>query len=155
MSEHVVTVTWARGAEPFLDKRYHRTHEWRFDGGAVVPASASPHVVKVPLSDPSAVDPEEAFLAGLSYCHMLSFLWLAATRGFLVDDYRDDAVATLGKNEAGRMAILKAVLRPRIVFSGDKRPSDAELAALHHDAHDLCFLANSVRTEISVEPPRA
>jgi len=152
MGEHRSTVSWARGDARFSDRRYSRAHTWRFDGGAVVPASASPHVVPVPLSDPAGVDPEEALVAALSSCHMLTFLWLAARAGFVVDSYDDDAVGTTGKNAAGRDAVTRVVLRPSIRWSGARLPTDAELAALHHDAHEQCFIANSVTSEIVIEP---
>ena len=152
MSEHVSTVHWRRGDEAFVDGRYSRAHEWRFDGGAVVPASASPHVVRVPFSDPKGVDPEEAFVASLSSCHMLSFLWLAAKRGFVVDEYSDDAVGHLGKNSLGRDAVTRVVLGPRVRFAGHRAPTRDELDALHHEAHEICYIANSVTTTIEVKP---
>ncbi|BDI30775.1 peroxiredoxin [Capsulimonas corticalis] len=151
MSEHTSTVIWRRDpAEVFTDNRYSRAHDWTFDGGVSVRASSSPHAVRVPLSDPSAVDPEEAFVASLSSCHMLCFLSLAATRGFVVEEYRDNAVGVLKKDEAGRLAITKVTLRPRITFSGDAPTAD-EIESLHHAAHDECFLANSVKTIVGWE----
>jgi organic hydroperoxide reductase OsmC/OhrA len=151
--EHLATVTWHRGeTERFVDQRYSRAHQWRFDGGAVVAASSSPSVVRVPMSDPTAVDPEEALVASLSSCHMLFFLSHAAARGFVVDRYEDEAVGVTGKNAAGRVAMLKATLRPHIVFGGDKQPAAAELGALHHRSHDDCFIANSVNFNVTVEP---
>lgn len=155
MSEHLCTVSWHRAGAAFVDGRYARAHEWRFDGGAVVPASASPHVVPSPWSDPRGVDPEEAFVAALSSCHMLSFLWLASRRGLVVDAYEDDAIGRMGPNAHGRAAVVRVELRPRIRFSGPRLPSDAEVAALHHEAHDVCFIANSVTTEVVVEPAPA
>ncbi len=152
MSEHVCTVSWRREGAAFSDGRYGRGHTWRFDGGAVVPASASPHVVPAPYSDPRGVDPEEAFVAALSSCHMLSFLWLAARRGVVVDEYTDDATGHMGPNPRGREAVVRVVLRPRVRFSGARPPSDADVAALHHEAHEICFLANSVTTDVVVEP---
>ena len=154
MSEHGCSVGWRREGAPFVDRRYSRAHEWRFDGGAVVPASASPHAVPAPWSDARGVDPEEAFVAALASCHMLSFLWLAAQRGFVVDTYDDDAVGTLAKNAHGREAVTRVVLRPRVRCSGELRPTDAELAALHHEAHEICFIANSVTTTVEVLPTR-
>src|SRR5262249_36743861 len=124
MAEHTATVSWSRGDARFVDNRYARAHEWRFDGGAHVPASSSPHAVKVPLSDPAGVDPEEAFVASLASCHMLWFLSIAATRGFVVDSYEDQAVGHMGRNDEGRMAMLRVVLRPRIVFSGERMPDE-------------------------------
>jgi len=155
MGEHRSTVTWERRGAVFSDNRYSRAHEWRFDGGAVVPASASPHVVPVPLADPAGVDPEEAFVAALSSCHMLTFLYLAAKRGFVVDSYADDAVGRMGRNAAGREAVTHVVLRPRARFSGTRTPTGIEIAELHHAAHEECFIANSVTTAITVEPAQS
>ena len=143
---------WERFGADFLDQRYSRAHRWTFDGGATVPASSSPHVVPIPMSDPLGVDPEEAFVAALSSCHMLFFLSFAAKRGFVVDQYLDEAVGTMGKDETGRLAMTRVILRPRVAFVGDHHPDDAELRSLHDEAHHACFLANSVRTHIVVEP---
>src|SRR5690606_32053128 len=120
---------------------------WRFDGGTVVPASSSPHVVRVPLSDPSAVDPEEAFVASLASCHMLFFLSFAAQQGFVVDSYEDQAIGVLARNEAGQMAMTMVTLRPKVVFSG-RAPSAEQLAELHHRSHAECFIAASVKTDV-------
>ena len=152
MATYTATVLWLRGEAAFTDNRYSRAHTWSFDGGAEVPASASPHVVPVPLADPRGVDPEEAFVASLSSCHMLWFLSLAAMRGFRVESYRDEAIGELGKNAEGRQAMLTVVLRPNIVFSGEKAPSPEDLDRLHEESHHRCFIANSVRTEVRVEP---
>lgn len=152
MSEYSARVTWQRGDANFLDNRYSRGHRWEFDGGACVPASSSPHVVPVPLSVEANVDPEEAFVASLSSCHMLFFLSLAAQQGFLVDSYVDNAVGLMGKDTDGRMAMLRVVLRPAIEFGGERQPTVAQLEALHHQSHDLCFIANSVKTDVAVEP---
>lgn len=151
MSEYVATVEWRRNGAVFHDNRYSRAHTWRFDGGLSVPASSSPHVVRAPYSDPAAVDPEEAFVASVSSCHMLWFLVLAAKAGFVVDSYLDEAVGVMEKNAEARLAVTRIALRPRIAFSGPKMPSPAEIDALHHQAHDSCFIANSVRTAITVE----
>ena len=151
MSEHFATVEWRRNDAVFSDRRYSRAHVWRFDGGATVPGSSSPHSVRVPYSDAAAVDPEEAFVASLSSCHMLWFLDIAARAGFVVDSYSDEAVGRMAKNTAGKLAITHVTLRPKIAFSGAKTPSPAEVDALHHKAHEECFIANSVRTEITVE----
>lgn len=150
MSEYTVTVTWQRGDDSFTDSRYNRSHTWEFDGGVVVPASSSPHAVRPPYSNPDNVDPEEAFVAAISSCHMLSFLYETAKQGFVVDSYSDHAVGVLEKNEEGRQAITRATLFPQIVFSGDKQPTDADLEALHHAAHMGCFIANSIKTEVTV-----
>lgn len=151
-SEHTAEVTWERGDAVFTDNRYPRRHAWRFDGGAEVPASSSPHSVRVPFSDPAAVDPEEAFVASLSSCHMLWFLSIAAQRGFRVDRYRDAAVGTMAPNAAGRMAITVVTLRPAVDFSGDRLPTADELHAMHHEAHEACFIASSVSSEVRCEP---
>ncbi len=152
MSQHHASVEWSRGDQPFTDRRYRRTHRWRFDGGAVVEASPSPQVVPVPMSDPAAVDPEEAFVASLASCHMLFFLDLASRAGWLVDDYVDEAAGRLAKNADGALAMTEVVLRPRVRFGGARRPEAAEVERLHHEAHRLCFIANSVRTEVRCEP---
>jgi len=146
MSIHTAEVAWHRHDAKFIDNRYSRLHKWTFDGGTVVPGSSSPHVVKVPLSDPSAVDPEEAYVASLSSCHMLWFLSLAARDGYVVDSYVD---AAEGKMEDGWISVV--TLKPVVAFSGEKAPTDAELERLHHEAHAECFLARSVKSEIRVE----
>jgi organic hydroperoxide reductase OsmC/OhrA len=151
--EYQARIHWERGAAPFTDNRYSRGHRWHFDGGVEVPASSSPHTVRVPLSVAAAVDPEEALVASLSSCHMLWFLSLAASGGFRVDEYTDDAIGVMGKNAAGRIAMLRVTLRPRVVFSGERLPSRADIAQLHHRAHEECFIANSVTTEVRIEPP--
>jgi organic hydroperoxide reductase OsmC/OhrA len=151
MSEHFATIHWQRGEHPFAKGRYSRKHEWRFDGGAVVPGSSSPHVVREPFSDPSAVDPEEAFVAALSSCHMLWFLSTAAEHGFIVDTYDDGSVGHMRKDDRGKLVIAEVVLRPRVTFDGTK-PTREQIDELHHTAHDSCFLANSVKTAIRIEP---
>jgi organic hydroperoxide reductase OsmC/OhrA len=152
MSEYSATVLWERGDARFVDNRYSRAHTWTFDGGAVVRGSSSPHVVRAPWSDPTAVDPEEAFVASLSSCHMLWFLSIAARAGFAVDRYEDRAIGTMAKNDAGRMMMTRVALRPRVRFSGERTPSREEMDAMHHEAHAECFIANSVRTEVVCEP---
>jgi len=151
--EHHALIHWARGSALFTDNRYSRAHTWRFDGGVEVPASSSPSVVRVPLSVEAAVDPEEAFVAALSSCHMLWFLHLAATAGWCVDDYADDAVGLMGRNAAGKSAMLHVTLRPRVKFAGERRPAAADIERLHHRAHEECFIANSVTTEVRVAAP--
>jgi len=150
--DHRVEVEWIRGGQPFVDGRYSRRHVVRFDGGAEVAGSASPHVVPPPLSDPAAVDPEEAFVASLAACHMLWFLSIAAKRGFRVDRYADAASGVLAKDAVGRMAVTVVTLRPDVRFSGDRIPSADEVRSMHHAAHDACFIANSVRTDVRCEP---
>lgn len=152
MSEHLATVHWQRrDNDNFATGRYSRAHEWRFDGGASVAASPSPQVVPAPWSDAAAVDPEEAFVAAIASCHMLWFLSIAAERGWIVDAYEDEAAGTMGRIAPGRQAITDVVLRPRIAFSGDTVPSDAQVDELHEAAHERCFIANSVKTRIRVE----
>lgn len=152
-SQHEATVTWQRAeGEAFTDNRYSRRHAWRFDGGAEVAASSSPHAVRLPFSDPSAVDPEEAFVASLASCHMLWFLSIAAQRGFCVDRYHDAATGTMQKNAAGKVAITAVTLKPEVRFSGSCVPTPQELAEMHHEAHEQCFIANSVNSEIVCEP---
>jgi organic hydroperoxide reductase OsmC/OhrA len=152
MGHYNAAVAWQRGEAAFVDNRYSRAHVWRFDGGLEIPASASPQVVPPPLSVAAAVDPEEAFVAALASCHMLWFLSLAAGRGFRVDSYADAAVGVMARNADGRLAITEVTLRPLAVFSGTVVPSHDELAALHAAAHEACFIANSVRTEVRCEP---
>ncbi|MDE1950392.1 MAG: OsmC family protein [Burkholderiales bacterium] len=151
--EYHAWIDWQRGeAEPFVDNRYSRVHRLRFDGGVELPGSASPSVVPLPYSSAAAVDPEEMFVASLSSCHMLWFLSLAAAQKFCVERYEDDALGTMARNAEGRMAMDLVVLRPRVVFSGAKRPDEAAVRALHHRAHDECFIANSVKTEVRCDP---
>jgi len=151
MTEHFATVTWQRGDDDFRRGRYSRRHRWRFDGGAEVAASASPHVVPAPWSDPAGVDPEEAYVAALSSCHMLWFLSLAAAQGFVVDSYEDAAVGHMRETAPQRVIIAQVVLRPRIAFDPAHPATPQQVEALHHAAHERCFLANSVKTEIRIE----
>ncbi len=147
-------VAWDRDGARFTDNRYSRGHLWRFDGGVEVPASASPHVVPSPMSVAAAVDPEEAFVASLSSCHMLWFLSLAAKQGFVVDDYRDEAVGIMARDAGGKLAMTRVMLHPAVHYGGERRPSLAEEDALHHAAHEECFIARSVKTEVACEPVR-
>ncbi len=147
---YTATIAWERGGASFTDLRYSRGHRWIFDGGVEVPASASPRSVPLPMSVAEAVDPEEAFVASVSSCHMLWFLALAAKEGRVVDSYRDEAWALLGPGPDGRVAILEVHLRPRIAFSGGD-PGPEGLARLHHAAHAECFIANSIRGRVLVE----
>ena len=152
MSAYTAAVRWRRQSdERFLDGRYSRAHQWAFDGGAVVPASSSPHVVRVPFSDPVGVDPEEALVASLSSCHMLFVLDFAKQAGFVVDAYQDEAEGVMETGPDGRVWMARVTLRPRIVFAGDKRPRRADVDALHHRAHEACYIANSVKSEVRVE----
>ncbi|HEU4846365.1 MAG TPA: OsmC family protein [Burkholderiaceae bacterium] len=144
------TVEWQRQGQDFLGQRYSRAHQWRFDGGLALPASSSPLSVPLPMSDPAAVDPEEALVAAASSCHMLFFLSIAAKRGHTVDSYRDRALGVLEKDAAGKMAMTRITLRPEIVFAGMAWPGQEELAQIHHEAHEKCYVANSLKTEIVV-----
>lgn len=150
MSEHKATILWQRPDGDFFKGRYSREHTWTFDGGITVKASASPSVVPIPYSNPAAVDPEEALLASISSCHMLSFLFVASKKGFQVDRYEDEALGVMTKNEKGIPWLSSATLRPKITYSGDKQPTAEEIEHLHHLAHEQCFIANSVKTEITV-----
>jgi organic hydroperoxide reductase OsmC/OhrA len=153
MSEHTATISWTRAADAaFVDKKYSRGHEWKFDGGVKVPGSSSPANVPTPFSVLAAVDPEEGFVASLSSCHMLWFLAVAAQHGFVVDSYTDQAVGSMGKTPEGKKAMTRVVLRPEIRFSGEKLPTAQELAEMHHQAHEECYIANSVTTEVVCEP---
>ena len=152
MSTYTATVSWSRGDQPYTDGKYSRGHTWRFDGGVEVPASSSPHVVRLPMSVEAAVDPEEAFIASLSSCHMLFFLDFARRAGLRIDSYVDECEGEMGKDAQGRMAITVVTLRPRITFSGEKQPARTDLDELHHKSHEACFIANSVRSEVRVEP---
>lgn len=150
MSDHRATIVWRRAGPDFLNGKYSREHTWGFDGGLVVPASPSPSVVRVPYSNPANVDPEEAFVASISSCHMLTFLYMACRQGFVVDSYEDEAVGIMAKNEKGIPWVSLVTLNPRIVYGGDKRPTAEQEEQLHHGAHEQCFIANSVKTEIVV-----
>jgi organic hydroperoxide reductase OsmC/OhrA len=151
MQQFEATIAWNRGQQAFLDQRYSRAHTWAFDGGLQLPASSSPLSVPLPMSDAAAVDPEEALVAALSGCHMLFFLSFAARAGFVVDSYRDQAVGTMEKDGGGRMSMTRIALRPQIAFAGERRPDAAALAALHHEAHEHCYIANSIKAQVSIE----
>ena len=152
MSTYTATIRWsAKPGEDFAKGQYSRAHEWAFDGGARVPASASPHIVPSPWSDEAGVDPEEAFIASLSSCHMLFLLDFARRAGFVVDSYEDRAEGVLEKGPDGRIAMTRVTLRPHIAWGGDKQPDAAAIADLHHKAHEACFIANSVTTKVTVE----
>lgn len=151
MSEHTAQVRWEAASAEFTTGRYSRAHVWSFDGGITVPASSSPAAVRIPFSDPKAIDPEEALVAAIASCHLLTFLWLASRSKFEVVRYEDEAVGTMTPNERGVQWVSRVVLRPRIEY-GAKAPSKAEEAKLHHAAHEGCFIANSVKTAIEIEP---
>jgi organic hydroperoxide reductase OsmC/OhrA len=150
MAEYKAVIKWQRTSPDFLRGKYSREHTWSFDGGVALQASSSPHVVPVPWSNPSLVDPEEAFVASLSSCHMLTFLFLAAKRGFQIDSYEDEAVGVMAKNEKGVPWISTVTLNPKVAYSGDKLPTPSDTEQLHHLAHENCFIAQSVKTEIVV-----
>lgn len=152
MAQHTAEILWLRNEQDFLNNRYSRKHLLRFDGGIEVAGSSSPHVVPLPMSDAAAVDPEEAFVASLSSCHMLWFLSIAAKHKFCVDSYADAAVGVMGKNAEGKMAMLTVTLKPEIQFSGERVPTFDQIKQMHHDAHEECFIANSVKTEVLCEP---
>lgn len=151
MHTYSATIQWNRDAAKFTDLRYTRGHTWTFDGGVTLPASSSPLHVPVPYSDPAAVDPEEAYVAALASCHMLTFLYLAARRGFVVASYRDQATGVMEKNEAGKEAITHVTLAPHVMFAGEKTPAAEDVESLHHEAHQECYLANSVKTIIETK----
>lgn len=150
MSHYSALIEWQKDGSAFTDNRYSRAHRWTFDGGVVVPASSSPQVVRVPFSDPANVDPEEAFVAALSSCHMLWFLSLAAAAGYVVEHYRDAAEGQMAHNDAGQEIMTQVILHPEVRFGTGKTVDDAAVAHLHHRAHESCYLANSVKSEISV-----
>ncbi|MDA0119181.1 OsmC family protein [Vibrio sp. T11.5] len=152
MSDYSATIRWKRAEhETFSDNQYSRGHLWEFDGGVRVPASASPHVVPLPYSVEENVDPEEAFIAAISSCHMLTFLGIAAKRRYVIDSYVDEAIGIMEEDDKGRTSVTKVTLRPNIVFSGSKQPDYAQLEKMHHLAHQHCFIANSVKTDIVTE----
>jgi organic hydroperoxide reductase OsmC/OhrA len=151
MSTYSAKIVWkVDTADTFTKGRYSRGHSWAFDGGVVVPASSSPHAVRPPFSREDAVDPEEALVAAASSCHLLSFLWVASKKGFTVESYEDDAVGEMTTNDRGGQWVSKITLNPTIVWIGDA-PTEEQLAELHHEAHHLCYIANSIKSEIVIE----
>ena len=155
MSEHRAHVVWEQAGGPFAKRQYSRAHSWSFDGGVTIPAAASLSAVPAQFTDPSAVDPEEAYVASVSSCHLLSFLPLAALAGFEVLRYEDDAVGRMTKNERGKLWVSEIDLRPRITWVEGRAPDAEREAELHHRAHDDCYIANSVRTEVRVRAATA
>jgi organic hydroperoxide reductase OsmC/OhrA len=151
MTTYHATIRWSRGDAAFADQKYSRGHRWEFDEGISVPASAAPHAVRAPWSVAAAVDPEEALVAAVSSCHMLFVLSYVSRDGFIAESYLDAAVGEMGKNAEGKVAILKVTLRPRLAVSGSA-PSAAQFAAWHHTAHEECYIANSLRSDVVVEP---
>ena len=151
MSEHKATIKWTLSQQgDFLKGTYSREHTWTFDGGATVPASSSPLAVRVPFSNPANVDPEEAFVASLSSCHMLTYLYVASRKGFEISNYEDEAVGVMTKNERGIPWVSLVTLHPQITY-GSKTPTSEEEEAMHQASHEQCFIANSVKTEVKVE----
>jgi len=150
MSIYTATIRWKHDGGDFAKGQFSRAHTWSFDGGVVVRASSSPTVVKPPLSDASAVDPEEAFVASIASCHMITFLYVAGKQGYTIGSYEDEATGTLAKNQQGMSWVSRVVLAPRIVWLGELRPDEDQLEQLHAEAHLQCFIANSVKTQISV-----
>lgn len=152
MSEYTAVIRWTRSEdECFIDNQYSRGHTWEFDGGVIVPASSSPHVVPLPYSVETNVDPEEAFIAALSSCHMLVFLSIAAKRNYIIESYLDNAVGLMEKDADGKTSVTKVRLRPHIIFSGERQPTMEQLEKMHHLSHENCFIANSVKTEVTTE----
>jgi organic hydroperoxide reductase OsmC/OhrA len=151
MSEHKATIRWTPSQGDFLKGTYSREHTWTFDGGMTVQASSSPAAVRVPFSNPANVDPEEAFVASLSSCHMLTYLYVASRKGFEVSSYEDEAVGVMTKNERGVPWVSTVTLHPRITYAGSKAPSPEEVNQMHHAAHEGCFIANSVKTDVQVK----
>jgi len=151
MSTYSAKIKWkSESPEAFAKNQYSRAHEWSFDGGITVPASSSVHAVRLPFSVEEAVDPEEALVAAASSCHLLSFLWVVSKRGFVVDSYEDNAVGEMTKNEQGKEWISRITLDPQIEWSG-KPPTATELAEMHHEAHEVCYIANSIKSEVVVK----
>src|SRR5262245_58575592 len=153
MSEYKATIRWKQSAGEFMKGSYSREHTWSFDGGVTVPASPAPSSVRPPMSNPANVDPEEAFVASISSCHMLTFLWVAYKAGIEVTEYEDEAIGTMTKNERGVPWMSSVTLRPRITWGAQGAPTLEQLDHLHHQPHDGCYIANSVKTEITVAAP--
>jgi len=151
MSEHKAKILWTHSTGDFLKGTYSREHAWAFDGGMTVPASSSPAAVRIPFSNPANIDPEEAFVASLSSCHMLTYLFIASRKGFEISSYEDEAVGLMTKNDRGILWVSSVVLHPRITYSGVKTPTREEEDQMHHAAHEQCFIANSVKTDVRVE----
>jgi organic hydroperoxide reductase OsmC/OhrA len=151
MAEYRAWISWKRSSPDFLQGKYSREHVWTFDAGITVPASPAPSSVPAPYSNPACVDPEEAFVASISSCHMLTFLYLAYRLGFQVDSYQDEAVGVMSKNERGIPWVSSVTLHPRVVFGGQRLPDPDEEEHLHHEAHAQCYIANSIKTEVTVK----
>jgi organic hydroperoxide reductase OsmC/OhrA len=144
-------ILWHRSPEEkFLDGNYRRVHNWILDGGMRIEASSSPEIIPMPMSDPSLIDPEEAFIASIASCHMLFFLSIAAKKKFIIENYEDNPEAIMGNNNEGKMAILSLILQPKVTFAGTNIPAEDNIKLIHELAHSNCFLANSIRTKISI-----
>jgi organic hydroperoxide reductase OsmC/OhrA len=150
VAQYIANIHWNRSGPDFLKGQYSREHTWTFDGGMSVAASPSPHVVPAPWSNPANVDPEEAFVAAVASCHMLTFLWLASKEGFVADSYEDAAAGVMTKNERGVPWVSEVTLHPRIRWSGEKRPAAGDVERLHHRAHEECYIAQSIKTRVVV-----
>lgn len=150
MSTYTASLTWERGEDVFSDGKYSRAHTIAFDGGVSMPASASPHIVRAPLSREDAVDPEEMFVASLASCHMLFFLDFARRAGYVIDAYLDKAEGVLSADERGRMSMTQVRLNPQVIWAGEKTPTPEQLRELHHKAHEACFIANSFRGDVAI-----
>jgi len=152
MSQYFAKIDWKRSCnEKYIDNKYSREHQWHFDGGKTIQASSSAHIVPLPYSVEENIDPEEAFVASISSCHMLFFLSIAAQNHYLIDSYIDNAVGIMEKNEQGKISMTTVTLRPQVKLSGTKQPSTKQLEQMHHQSHEQCFIANSVKTEINIE----
>tara|TARA_R110001583_G_scaffold157548_1_gene309485 strand:- start:6230 stop:6718 length:489 start_codon:yes stop_codon:yes gene_type:complete len=152
MAEYTAKILWKRDVqERFIDNKYSRGHLWQFDGGETIKASSSSHIVPIPYSVEANVDPEEAFIASISSCQMLFFLSIVAKHSFTVDQYIDNAIGIMGKNSDGKVSMTKVTLRPYVTFSGEKQPTISQLEKLHHEAHERCFIANSIKTQVITE----
>jgi len=153
MSQYFAKVSWVKAQnEPFLDNRYSRGHQWQFDGGLTVPASSSPHIVPLPYSIEANIDPEEAFIASLSSCHMLFFLSIAAKKRYVITSYVDEAIGMVKTDHDGKQSVTSVTLRPKTDFIGDRLPTLKQIEKMHHQAHEQCFIANSVKTKITITP---
>lgn len=152
MAEYNAKIIWERGTQLFIDNKYSRAHRWQLDDNVIIPASSSPHIVPLPYSITEAIDPEEAFVASLSSCHMLWFLSIAANRQFCVDQYVDSASGIMSKDEKNKDYISEVTLQPKVVFSGNRTPTPEEIFLMHHEAHEACFIANSVKTQVVCKP---
>ena len=150
-TEYRASVHWTRNGAVFSDNKYSRAHRWVFDEGVAILASSDPTAIPPPLSRTDAVDPEEGLIAALAGCHMLFFLGFACKKGFVVDSYIDHPVGTMGKNERGKLYVAAVTLDPQVVFVGDKQPTPEDIARMHLRAHEECYIANSIRAEVTIK----